>query len=135
MNHSETQPSFAKGGVKFIFQLEGLCVLALSLLAYAKFGSDWGTFALLFFVPDIFMLGYLLNAKVGAIFYNTSHSYVMPLLVLGVGIYVNAPTVLAVGIIWTAHIGFDRMLGYGLKYSNGFRFTHLGMIGRPKKID
>ncbi|WP_234819011.1 DUF4260 domain-containing protein [Cupriavidus metallidurans] len=120
----------ADGAVKLILQIEGLCVLFLSILAYGKLGIGWKFFFLLFLVPDVSMIVYLLNSKRGHLIYNVAHSYSFPLLLLGTGIYFNAPASLATGLIWTAHIGFDRMLGYGLKYSSGFRFTHLGVIGR-----
>lgn len=120
----------ADGAVKLILQIEGLCVLFLSILAYGKLGIGWKFFFLLFLVPDVSMIVYLLNSKRGHLIYNVAHSYSFPLLLLGTGIYFNAPAWLATGLIWTAHIGFDRMLGYGLKYSSGFRFTHLGVIGR-----
>lgn len=109
---------------------EGLCVLIVSLLAYAQFGAGWLLFALLFFTPDISFLGYLAGPGVGGALYNAVHSYVGSLLLLGVGIVAGTSIVSAVGIIWIAHIGFDRALGYGLKYSTGFHVTHLGAIGR-----
>lgn len=130
MHNLEIKPSSVEGGVRLILRLEGLCVLLLALLAYARFGSGWGMFALLFLVPDLSMLGYVMNAKAGAVLYNLAHAYPCALLLLGIGMYFDVPTVLAAGMIWAAHIGFDRMLGYGLKYSAGFRFTHLGTIGR-----
>lgn len=117
------------GGVRTLLQLEGLCILAVSLLAYAKFGSGWGTFALLFFVPDLSFAGYLAGTRVGAISYNIAHSLIGAFVILTAGVLLSVPLAITVGIIWLAHIGFDRALGYGLKYSTGFRFTHLGVIG------
>jgi hypothetical protein len=52
------------------------------------------------------------------------------LLTLGFGF--ASPLTLSIALIWLAHIGIDRALGYGLKYSAGFGFTHLGRIGRQK---
>jgi hypothetical protein len=120
-----------KGGVKFILRMEGLGALTFALLAYARFGAGWGTFAWLFFAPDLSLLGYFAGPRIGAALYNSAHSYIGPLLLLGVGIPFALPIAIALGIIWAAHVGFDRALGYGLKYSIGFRFTHLGAIGRP----
>jgi hypothetical protein len=37
----------------------------------------------------------------------------------------------ALGLLWLAHIGMDRAFGFGLKYPDSFRHTHLGVIGRP----
>ena len=86
----------------------------------------------MFLVPDVSMLGYLVGPRVGAGSYNAGHSYVGPALValLGVSLYVH---VLLLGAcIWAAHVGFDRMLGYGLKYATGFGDTHLGRRGWAK---
>jgi hypothetical protein len=89
------------------------------------YGFSWRIFAFLFFVPDIFMCGYFINKKIGAITYNLSHNYVLPLILISVALYLTLNDFLMVGIIWVAHIGFDRMLGFGLKYPTGFRDTHL----------
>jgi hypothetical protein len=119
-----------EGAVRAVLRLEGLCVLIAASLAYSKFGLGWGTFALFFLTPDFSFLGYLAGPKVGAITYNSAHSYIGAIAFLAAGIFLSAPTILCVGIIWCAHIGFDRTLGCGLKYSAGFGFTHLGRIGR-----
>ena len=121
------------GAVRLILRLEGLCVLIASAMAYAKFGLGWGTFALFFLTPDISFLGHLAGPRAGAIAYNTAHSYCGAIACLVAGFLLPSPSLLAAGMIWCAHIGFDRMLGYGLKYSAGFGFTHLGLIGRHAK--
>jgi len=118
------------GAVRFVLRLEGLCVLIAASVAYAKFGLGWGTFALFFLTPDISFFGYLAGPKVGAVSYNLAHSYIGAVTCLAAGVVVPAPTILCIGLIWCAHIGFDRTLGYGLKYPDGFGFTHLGRIGR-----
>lgn len=120
------------GGVRVLLRIEGLCVLAISLLAYAKFGGGWGTFALFFLAPDLSFLGYLAGSKVGAVSYNLAHSLIGALAILAVGVLLSVPVAVTAGIIWVAHIGFDRALGYGLKYSAGFGYTHLGLIGRAR---
>lgn len=118
------------GAVRGVLRLEGLCVLIAALVAYSKFVSGWGTIALFFLAPDVSFLGYLAGPKVGAVTYNVAHSYIGAIACLVAGFILPAPVVLCAGIIWSAHIGFDRALGYGLKYSAGFGFTHLGRIGR-----
>lgn len=118
------------GTVRLILRLEGLCVLLAAAAAYSRSGFGWNTFALFFLVPDVSFLGYLAGPKVGAISYNLAHSYVGAVACLAAGTLLPAPALLCAGIIWCAHIGFDRALGYGLKYSAGFGFTHLGRIGR-----
>ncbi len=87
-------------------------------------------FALWFFLPDLSLAGFLAGARIGAISYNTAHSYVGAVICLAVGVLLVKPLLLTAGLIWCAHIGFDRALGYGLKYSQGFGFTHLKVIGR-----
>jgi hypothetical protein len=118
------------GAVRVVLRLEGLCVLIAASIAYSKFGLSWGTFALFFLTPDISLFGYLAGPKVGAISYNLAHSYIGAVACLVAGVVLPAPTILGVGLTWCAHIGFDRALGYGLKYSDGFSFTHLGRIER-----
>jgi hypothetical protein len=121
------------GSVKTIMKLEGLAVLALCLLLYHRLDFGWTMFAIFFLAPDLSMLGYLGGSRIGAICYNTAHAYIGPLAV-GAFALITADSfdslASIVTLIWTAHIGFDRALGFGLKYSRGFRFTHLGTIGR-----
>ena len=121
------------GAVRWVLMLEGLCVLVAALLFYPKLGFGWGTFALFFLTPDISFLGYLAGSRVGALTYNTAHSYIGAIACLLAGFFLPSPVFSCVGIIWLAHIGFDRALGYGLKYSAGFGFTHLGLIGQFAK--
>lgn len=111
--------------VRFVLRLEELCVLIATSVAYSKFGLGWGTFALLFLTPDVSLLGYLADPKASAVSYNSAHSYIGAIACLMAGFVLPVPAILCAGIIWCAHIGFDRALGYGLKYSEGFGFTHL----------
>ena len=118
------------GAVRWVLRLEGLAVLIAALLAYSRFGSGWGAFTLFFLVPDISFFGYLAGSRVGAVSYNMAHAYIGAIVCLVTGFFFTVPILSSAGMIWCAHIGFDRALGYGLKYSAGFRFTHLGSIGR-----
>ena len=120
------------GGIRVLLRLEGLCVLVVSLLAYAKFGDGWAIFALFFLTPDLSFLGYLAGPKFGAALYNCAHSFIGALAVLAGGVFLSVPVAVTIGLIWSAHVGFDRALGYGLKYSTGFGFTHSGLIGRAR---
>jgi hypothetical protein len=81
-------------------------------------------------VPDLSFAAYLAGPRFGAIVYNTTHSYMAPMALMTTGFGTNSPLTLSIAMIWLAHIGFDRALGYGLKYSAGFGFTHLGRIGK-----
>ncbi|MFM9836170.1 MAG: DUF4260 domain-containing protein [Methylophilaceae bacterium] len=121
------------GTVRWVLRLEGLCVLVAASLFYTKLGFGWGTFALFFLTPDLSFIGYLAGPRVGALSYNAAHSYIGAIACLVVGSLLIAPVLSCAGVIWCAHIGFDRALGYGLKYSAGFSFTHLGVIGRLAK--
>ncbi len=76
------------------------------------------------------MLGYLIDAKVGSVLYNVVHSYVLPVLLSMFAIATNRTALISVICIWTAHIGLDRLLGYGLKYRTAFAATHLGRLGK-----
>lgn len=118
------------GSPRIILQAEGGAVLALALGAYAQWGGSWGLFGLLILAPDLAMIGYAFGARIGAAVYNAGHTYVVPLALLAVGVTAEAGTVSAVALIWIAHIGFDRMLGYGLKYETGFGDTHLARKAR-----
>lgn len=122
----------ATGGVKILLRIEGTVVLVAAVVAYARFGLGWPTFAWFFFAPDLAFLGYLAGARVGAVTYNAAHSYAAAVAVLALGALSGLPGCVAAGLIWCAHIGMDRALGYGLKYTAGFGFTHLGRIGRAK---
>jgi hypothetical protein len=117
------------GGVRLVLRLEGLVVLLASVAGYGQLGAGWGAFATLFLVPDLSFLGYLAGSRTGAVIYNLAHAYVGPVALLALGTVAGLPVALALGLIWCAHIGFDRMLGYGLKYPSGFAATHLGRIG------
>ena len=129
MNTNDTLTTgWATGGVRQLLRLEGLGVLALALLLYTQLGLGWGLFAATFLLPDLALLAFLAGARVGALTYNTTHSYIGPLLAAAASHYTGLP--LAVSLVWAAHVGFDRALGYGLKYAKGFGFTHLGRIGR-----
>jgi hypothetical protein len=121
-----------EGRMKRVLQLEGLALFVCALLAYQLLGASWWMFAMLSLVPDLSFLAYLLGPRVGAIVYNVMHSTVGPFLLAGFSWWLG-PDILtsitaSVAAIWFAHVGFDRMLGYGLKYTSGFKDTHLGRL-------
>lgn len=123
-------PVMESGGVLTVLRAEGLALFVGCSLFYVISDAPWELYALLFFAPDLGFLGYLVGPKVGAVVYNVLHSTVGPLLLAVAGIVLLIPYAGTVAMIWLAHIGFDRALGYGLKYKTGFRFTHLGLIGK-----
>jgi hypothetical protein len=117
-------------GVRGLLRLEGAALLLVAVTAYARSGSSWGLFAALFLVPDLSLLFYFLGTRAGAAGYNAAHSTLAPLALAFASIALAQPMGLSVAAIWLAHIGFDRALGYGLKYVDAFSHTHLGQIGR-----
>ena len=108
-----------------LLRLEGATVLVVSLFFYHSIHSSWLQFALLFLLPDISTLGYAVNARIGAITYNAVHFYVVPLILAAWSLATSHSAVLSLSLIGIAHIAFDRMLGYGLKYPTQFKDTHL----------
>jgi len=118
-----------------LLRLEGLAVLLVALGIYSQYGSSWWLFAGVFLLPDVTMLGYLVSPKVGAWMYNSVHTYVTPLIFAGGAFAFRATAaeyaslIGSITLIWIAHIGFDRALGFGLKLATGFKDTHLGRIG------
>jgi Domain of unknown function (DUF4260) len=126
-------PGVTAGGVAATLRLEGAAALAASVVGYSALGGNWWVFAALFLVPDLSMLGYLFNRRAGAFVYNLGHSYLTPAALALAGYLANAPNLYPIALIWTAHIGFDRLLGYGLKYAAGFGVTHLGLSGKAAR--
>lgn len=122
--------SSVQGSPLLLLRLEGLAVAALTLVFYARTGASWWLFAALWLAPDLSMLGYLYRPCWGARLYNAAHTYILPALLLISAVAFGAKAELPFALIWTNHIGVDRLLGYGLKYANGFGWTHLGRLGK-----
>ena len=108
-----------------LLRIEGATLLAISALLYGLNEGSWLLFVLLFLVPDVSMLVYLSGIRVGAASYNLFHTYAAPGLLTALGLLTESPPVVSVALVWFAHIGFDRMVGFGLKYPTGFFDTHL----------
>jgi hypothetical protein len=115
------------GSARRLLRLEGLAVLSASVLIYARGEHSWLLFVILFLAPDLSFAGYALGPRSGAMIYNIFHSYILPI-ALGCVMWMAGRSI-AIPLIWMAHIGFDRLLGYGLKYPTGFKNTHLGKLG------
>jgi Domain of unknown function (DUF4260) len=118
------------GWPAILLRLEGAALLAAASFAYARLGGEWRWFAYLFFAPDLSFLAYLAGPRVGAVAYNGAHTTIVPLIVGALGVVLKEPFMTQIAAIHLAHIGFDRALGYGLKYGTAFADTHLGRIGR-----
>ena len=118
------------GKPRLLLRLEGAALLALVLILYPKVSDSWWLFAALILAPDLGMLGYLAGPRAGAAVYNALHVEALPIALAIAGFLLPAVLLIALALIWLAHIGVDRMIGYGLKYDAGFGFTHLGRIGK-----
>ena len=120
----------ARAGIEkpeaLMLRLEGGLALVLGLWAFQALGGNWWLFAALFLAPDLFMLGYLRDAGTGAAIYNAGHTYLAPAVLALIAVVLGASVLLPLAVIWAAHIGLDRMLGFGLKSPAGFKSTHLG---------
>lgn len=127
-------PPPRRSSIVTLLRLEGLVVAAATALLYARTGASWWLFAVLWLVPDLSMLGYVGKPCRAARIYNAFHTYLGPG-VLGLSAYLlhAQNLLLPVALIWANHIGVDRLLGYGLKYSDGFGVTHLGLIGAARR--
>lgn len=113
---------------KFLLHLEGLFVFIISVYFYFQNEFSWLWFILLFFSPDLSMLGYLINNKIGSICYNLFHTYILAIILLMSGFIWSIDLLLALGLILSAHIAMDRSIGYGLKYPSHFKDTHLHKV-------
>ncbi len=112
-----------------IQRIEGLVLLVAGVAAFGASDVSWWWFAGLLLVPDVSMVGYLANPSTGASVYNIGHALLGPGLLIGWHLLGGPVAALAVGAVWLAHVGMDRLFGYGLKYDDDFKHTHLGWIG------
>lgn len=118
--------------MKTSLKIEELGIFLLSLFLFTRLELAWWWFPLLLFVPDIGMIGYAVNPKVGAITYNLFHHRFVATLVALYGLTLGDVYWQLAAIILFAHSSLDRVLGYGLKYDDSFGNTHLGRIGKEK---
>jgi len=112
----------------YLLRLEGVAVFGVAVALYAMQGFSWWHFVLLLLVPDVSMLPYVINKRWGAVGYNFAHTYTVPLLLTAMSLLSSSDIVLKIALIWFAHIGMDRVVGYGLKYVTDFKDTHLGRV-------
>src|SRR5580704_9745257 len=107
-------------GPRLLVRIEGMAVVAASALAYERTGAGWLWFAVFFLAPDVSIIGYALGQRAGSVTYNIVHTYTAPLALGIAGALAHHPSWAPIALIWVAHIGFDRLLGYGLKYETSF---------------
>ncbi len=115
--------------MKASLKIEEVLMLVLSIVLFLPLDYAWWWFLVFFLAPDISMAGYILGSRVGAITYNLVHHKGGAILVFILGLVLDSQRSQAGGLVMFGHSSFDRALGYGLKYLDSFRHTHLGMIG------
>ena len=116
--------------MKTIIKLEEAALFILGIYLFSLLSFQWWWFLVLILAPDLSMLGYIFGNKTGAFFYNVFHHKGIALLIYGLGCYLRIQSIQLAGIILFSHSAMDRIFGYGLKYEKGFRYTHLGEIGK-----
>ncbi|EQB34927.1 MULTISPECIES: DUF4260 domain-containing protein [Virgibacillus] len=113
---------------KTIIRIEGVAVLLISIYVYAAYEFNWLLFGLFLFAPDLSMVGYLKSKQTGAWVYNIFHTYALPIIIVMLGFIFVHTWFLKIALIWFAHIGMDRMFGFGLKYKTAFKDTHIQRV-------
>lgn len=116
--------------MKNLLRLEELAMFGLSIFLCSRLDIAWWWYPLLILAPDLSMLGYLVNPQVGAWTYNLVHHKAVGVALYIIGILLANPPLQFAGLLLFGHSSMDRMLGYGLKHSDSFQHTHLGMIGK-----
>ena len=111
-----------------LLRLEGLAVLAAAVVLYVHKDFGWILFIALILAPDLSFIGYAIGPKVGTIAYNSLHTEIFPVALGTLGVVADSTAATKVALIWLAHIGADRLLGYGLKYPTAFKDTHLSRV-------
>lgn len=120
-----TEDTIEGRGVKISLHLDGLLMLIFGVVIYGILRLHWGLFAAFLLAPDLFMLGYLVNNKAGAFVYNLGHLLLWPVSFSLLGLILGSEVLLSLGIIWLCHIGMDHAFGYGFKFTDSFKHTHI----------
>jgi hypothetical protein len=113
---------------RVLLRTEGGAVAAAAIAVYFHEGYPWWLFVALVLAPDLSMVAYVGGISIGAATYNAAHTYALPVVLAAIGVIAGAEVAVQVGLIWLAHIGIDRAIGYGLKYPTGFKDTHLQRV-------
>jgi hypothetical protein len=123
------------GAPRIWLRVEGATLLVAALVLYSTTHEAWWLVPVFVLAPDFLALGYLGGTRLGAQCYNLAHATPLPAIMVGVGWWRAQPLVMALGLVWLAHIGVDRLLAYGLKYPDDFQHTHLGVSGKSADLD
>ncbi len=118
--------------MKYLIKLEEMFLFGVSIYLFTKLDFSWWWFPVFIFVPDLSMLGYAISPQVGAWTYNLIHHKALGITIYIFGLFLLNPALQFAGLILFAHSSMDRVMGYGLKFSDSFQHTHLGLIGKPE---
>ncbi|WP_231491269.1 DUF4260 domain-containing protein [Pedobacter sp. Leaf170] len=120
--------------MKKLLQAEAIVPFLISVLLINNLPIHfaWWVWIPIFLIPDLGMLGYLLNNKIGAFTYNLFHHQLVAIVVAFSGMIFKIPYMELAGLVMLGHSSLDRVMGYGLKFNSGFNFTHLGIVGKEK---
>ncbi len=129
---SDAASGAARGGVRWMLRAEGFALFVVATAIYARLGLGGGFFVLMFLAPDLSFAAYLAGPRWGAAAYNSLHSTLAPLVLAALGWGLQSQILELLALVGLAHIGFDRALGYGLKYASAFGDTHLGHTGKTR---
>ena len=113
---------------RLLLGVEGAAVALAAIALYFDGGHPWWLLVALALAPDLSFLGYVAGPRIGAAAYDAMHRYVTPVVFAAAGVLANADAPVRIGLIWIAHIGIDRAIGYGLKYPTAFKDTHLQRV-------
>ena len=113
---------------RVLLRVEGVAVVIAAIALYFHADYPWWLLVVLALAPDLSMVGYVVGPTIGAATYDTAHTYSLPVALAAIGVIADAETAVQAGLIWLAHIGVDRAIGYGLKYPTGFKDTHLQRV-------
>lgn len=116
--------------MKTTLKIEEFFQFLLGMSIFSQLNYSWWLFPALILLPDIGMLGYLINTKIGAMTYNILHNKSIAIIFLGLGYFFLGDFYILVGVILFSHAALDRAFGYGLKYPDNFKHTHLGTLGK-----
>jgi hypothetical protein len=114
-------------------RIEGAAAFVAGLVLFGATGGPWLLALPLLLLPDLSMIGYLRDPRLGALTYNLAHNWAIGLVVLGLGAWSGNTVVVMAGAILIAHVGMDRAVGYGLKSPDSFHETHLGRVGKAAR--
>jgi hypothetical protein len=113
---------------RVLLRAEGAAVAVAAIALYFHADYPWWLLVALALAPDLSIAGYVLGPTVGAAIYDAVHTYSLPIALAAIGVIADTETAVQLGLIWFAHIGVDRAIGYGLKYPTGFKDTHLQRV-------